>query len=314
MNALTALLAESLDYAGLFPPAALPMESAWREFLRHGSSWERWLLGAFVCPATRLEELSAVVGDSGGPIPLVLLASRLDGPAGLSILAEDEARWRAFAARHAPRADLRAWEIRLPDQPAEELELLLAGGAAWLTGDSPLFWEVSPTWNEERLEACARALAAQRANASTRHGLKLRCGGVRLEDFPSVERVARVLWLVREHELPLKLTAGLHHPLRHFRPELGVWMHGFLNVYLAALAARSHGLEPRDLEAILLETRADAFRQRPNLLSWRELTLDTNEIHESRSWLAGLGSCSVDEPLADLRALGWLSQPHPAKE
>ncbi|MFA7330034.1 MAG: hypothetical protein WC326_03065 [Candidatus Delongbacteria bacterium] len=305
MNALTALLSESLDYAGLFPPAALPMAEAWREFRRQLTMGERWLLGGFVCPAARLEELAVCVEADDGPLPLVLLAARPDGPDGGARLAEDQARWRAFEGRFPDRAQLRGWEIRLPDVAAEGLESLLAVGAEQLPGECPLFWEPDPAWDEERLEGLGQALAAQRL-VSRRHGYKLRCGGTRAEDFPSVPRVAWVLGLVRRHELPLKLTAGLHHPLRHYRPEPGVWMHGFLNVYLAALAARSHGLESRDLEAILGETRADAFRQRPDRLSWRELTVDIVEIRESRAWLAGLGSCSVDEPVADLQALGWL--------
>src|SRR4051812_8134371 len=51
-------LSQIIDYAGLFPPAKLPLEDAVRTYL-HGRkiSPERWMLGRFVCPTTRLHEL-----------------------------------------------------------------------------------------------------------------------------------------------------------------------------------------------------------------------------------------------------------------
>ena len=52
-----ALLAGLVDYAGLFPPAALDMEAAVAEYARRRRAPEAWMLGRFVAPAARLVEL-----------------------------------------------------------------------------------------------------------------------------------------------------------------------------------------------------------------------------------------------------------------
>jgi len=52
-----ALLAGLVDYAGLFPPAALPMDEAVAEYARWRRSPEAFMLGRFVAPAARLVEL-----------------------------------------------------------------------------------------------------------------------------------------------------------------------------------------------------------------------------------------------------------------
>jgi hypothetical protein len=307
-SARRALLDGIIDYAGLFPPATLPMAEAWREYGRHRASPQAWMLGRFICPAARLEELAACLQPEESGVSLALLAARAPEAAALSeTLAADEAGWARFRTGQSGRARVEAWELRLPeDSPdGDALEAMLAKGRALLSPDTDTFWEAGPDWDRGRLEALAEVLVRLNAGGG-RHGLKLRCGGVTAAEFPTLDRVAMVITLCRDHGLPLKLTAGLHHPLRHWRPEPGVWMHGFLNVYFAAMAALTHGLAERDLLPILSETRRDLFRLREGELSWRELRVETSEVREARRLLPGHGSCSFDEPVADLRALGWL--------
>src|SRR5438876_1068266 len=57
-HAVRALLNQILDYAGLFPPANLPLEEALRIYLHEKkNSPYSWMLGRFVCPTPRLREL-----------------------------------------------------------------------------------------------------------------------------------------------------------------------------------------------------------------------------------------------------------------
>ena len=58
-RAADALLAGAIDYAGLFPPAALDMAGAVSEYASYVRSGDRWALGRFVVAASRLEELRA---------------------------------------------------------------------------------------------------------------------------------------------------------------------------------------------------------------------------------------------------------------
>jgi hypothetical protein len=74
-DARRALLERLIDHAPLFPPAALPMDEALAEHRRARESAEAWMLGRFVCPASKLGELGEV------EIPLSIV---LDAPADLS--------------------------------------------------------------------------------------------------------------------------------------------------------------------------------------------------------------------------------------
>ena len=68
MDARSALLGHLIDHAALFPPAAMSMSDALEEDRRARSSEDAWLLGRFVCPASRLAEL----GDEQRAVSLVV--------------------------------------------------------------------------------------------------------------------------------------------------------------------------------------------------------------------------------------------------
>ena len=58
MSALRALLGGIVDYAGLFPPAALDMSTAVRNFAAYRHDPDAWMLGRFVVPIVRLDEFA----------------------------------------------------------------------------------------------------------------------------------------------------------------------------------------------------------------------------------------------------------------
>src|SRR5438270_13092867 len=57
LESVKALLTGAIDYAGLFPPSQLSMEEAVLNFARYRMSQESWLLGRFIVPVARLDEL-----------------------------------------------------------------------------------------------------------------------------------------------------------------------------------------------------------------------------------------------------------------
>jgi hypothetical protein len=153
------------------------------------------------------------------------------------------------------------------------------------------------------------ALAAANARGDQRPpaGLKLRCGGLEAAAFPSCEQIARVLALCCQAGAPLKATAGLHHPLRHFDSELQVAMHGFLNVFGAGILAQARHLPEARLRALLEDQDASHFCFTPTGFSWQDCAASLQEIIQARGTaIVSFGSCSFDEPREDLRALGWL--------
>jgi len=305
-STVRALLERCFDYAGLFPPAALSMPAAWAEYLRHQEGDEAWLTGTFICPAARLPELAACDGLSARPLHLTLLAGRATVGDFHALLEHELKQWRHFSQGHA-LARLSAWELRLPADllPGPGLMRLLEVTDALLPSACSISWEADFCWPLEEWHALAHDLRDLNAGMR-RHGVKLRCGGLTAEDFPPSERVARIICLARDHGLALKCTAGLHHPLRHHRPELGVDMHGFLNVWGAAHVALRHGLAPEAVQILLEEKNATAFRLEKGGLQVGGHFVETEALQRQRALLSGHGSCSIAEPVEDLVALGWL--------
>ena len=83
-------------------------------------------------------------------------------------------------------------------------------------------------------------------------------------------------------------------------------MFGFLNVFVAALLLRD-GVAPAEAERLLVEAARDAFAFDDDALRWRDHVVSTARVCEGRERLvASFGSCSFEEPLEELRALGWL--------
>src|SRR5262249_52657750 len=56
VNSLRILIEGLIDYAGLFPPAALDMPTAARKYAEYRGSEYRWALGRFVVPVAKLDE------------------------------------------------------------------------------------------------------------------------------------------------------------------------------------------------------------------------------------------------------------------
>ena len=116
---------------------------------------------------------------------------------------------------------------------------------------------------------------------------KLRCGGSRV---PSVEEVAQFVRRCRDAGTRFKATAGLHHAL----PTNGE--HGFLNL----LAACVFGDEER-----MLTTRAISLDAQFFHADGERADADTC-ARVRRELFHSIGSCSFEEPVGELRALGVL--------
>jgi hypothetical protein len=123
---------------------------------------------------------------------------------------------------------------------------------------------------------------------------------------PAPEQVAFVLHACLAAGVPLKFTAGLHHPLRHFDAGVEAHMHGFLNVFGAGVLGHALGLNEEEIRAILADEGARHFACDAGF-RWRDLRATPGQVAAARSEaVTTFGSCSFDEPRDGLRALGWL--------
>lgn len=324
---LRALLSGVIDYAGLFPPAKLPLEEAIRNYARYRTEPESWMLGRFICPANRLEELVPPrAGLDAGTVATPWVFSVLSrGGKSLeelqSALVADFADINAFRSACGAAVRIDALELRLP--AAVEWEALdqlhtrplfmplfiLAAGLVKDQGPPPFTaWleaELAGDWHGP-LKKLIDMLAEVNRDGD-RVGFKLRCGGTDAAAFPTSEQVAFIITACRDANVPLKFTAGLHHPIRHFDPGMQVHMHGFLNVLIAAVLARARQLDEERVRQIVAEEDPECFGFEENTITWEDCWVGENQIKTARRYgVISFGSCSFDEPRDDLRALGLL--------
>jgi len=311
------LLEGIIDYAGLFPPARLPMDEAFAEYLRHRRQPEGWMLARFVCPAARLDELEPLLKRADEPdLPVSLAVLGRGGDTADSFLDgidEDVEALRGLAARQGRRAIADVFEVRLPAKGGAAIAV--ADGWRRLDDGSTVpvtpFFEVSilGDWRPRLPAAVAAARDANRTpRASGRAGLKIRCGGLEAAAVPDPEAVAAAIAICTVTEVPLKATQGLHHPVRQYDPALGTMVHGFLNLFVAAVMARAHDLPVTRLIEIVAEEDPEAFEIGGESLSWRDLKATTEQVAQARrSGLTSFGSCDFDEPRDELRGLGLLT-------
>ena len=310
-----ALLSELIDYAGLFPPAALPMNDAVARFLDHRSSDAGWLLARFVCPAARLDDLAGLLEDADlGQTPVRIAALGTGGedpPAFAGGLESDVEAMRGFSERLGDAALVDVFEVRLPStgHPAEVTDLCFDSLARVAARAPKPFFEIPLIGRRPDAAPIAAAIAAAAHEIDrTRHaGLKIRCGGLDAAAVPSVEAVAAAVSAAITTGLTLKATQGLHHPLRGHDAALGTTTHGFFNLLAAVTLTYEHFLDEETVCQILAEEDPETFRLDDAELRWRDLAAGLSSVVETRmAAFSGFGSCSFSEPRDDLADLGWL--------
>ncbi len=290
--ALDALLEGAIDYAGLFPPAALALETAVERFGEYRASSDRWALGRFIAPAVRLEEVTALLRDSNR---LGWDGARIAATIGGNLDEDLDRVVRFNRDRGNQGVAVDGVEAKVATLEA------IAAFAASLPPDLVGYGEVSlgPT--------LARSLESL-AGAGLR--AKIRMGGVTVDLFPEPVAVAAFLLEVARRGLPFKATAGLHHPWRgeyrltYDESSLRAPMYGFLNLVVATLVAAGSDPVVDRVVAALIDADPSAIRVDGAALWWRDWPFDLAAIGRLRTLFHGFGSCSFREPIDELQSLG----------
>lgn len=289
------LLQGVIDYAGQFPPARLSMADAVSQYLQTVSGPDEWIVSRFVCSTNRLSELADTLRNADYvPVSAVGRPSR-DRGSWEEALAQDAADMNDFHKRMGDRAEVEAYEIKIPDHAG------LPGYSRDLGGfrDADVFLELP--WGEGLDDSLAFIAETEWL------GAKGRTGGLEASAFPDAWNLAGFIRGCVDLDVPFKLTAGLHHPLPCPDPATGATMHGFLNVLGAAAFSISEDMSRRDMERLLLDADPTAWKFEARQLVWRDRVANLDDLDEARARFVSFGSCSVDEPLDGLRELGLLA-------
>jgi hypothetical protein len=171
-----------------------------------------------------------------------------------------------------------------------------------MVGELLVFLEAPP----ERAEQTIALLAGHNSDEVATFGYKMRTGGVTADAFPTSAQIARALVTPATHHIPIKFTAGLHHPIRQLRDEVKTKMHGFLNVLVAAVLAAEHQWDADQGVMMLEDEDPRSFSFTDDFFVWRDWKIDIERLQYRRKFVRSFGSCSFDEPRDDLRALNLL--------
>ncbi len=289
MQSLEILLTNLIDYAGLFPPAALSLPEAVNNFVAYQRSEKAWLLSRFVIPAKQLSKFAEVAlqhfeTESTPLWQVSALCSNLDS---------DLEKVASFNDRYSQQIIVNSIEIKAPDAAFIEQAQLISG---FLT----TFFEVQI---DDALIDLLQAISSIEAFA------KVRTGGITADVFPSSAQLARFIKACSDEDIAFKATAGLHHALRGEYPltyasgSAVTTMHGFLNVFLAATFAQN-GCDEEDLRAILEERSSDAFLFENGSITWRDKMVVRGHLRNARNLFAlSFGSCSFLEPIEEIQKI-----------
>ena len=300
---LQALLERSIDFAGLFPPASLDLDSAVNDHAKYLRSSERWMLSTFVLPVSKFGATQQFLGlfDKANPLLISALGAKTENAAAFLAALDDVASGvRGLSEQENSPAAVSQLEMFLP----RGITLSQLNEAGFLLKDISVFWE-APSSDAERVISLLANYNASRGSRPI-FGYKMRTGGVTADAFPASNEIARALVAAAAYRVPIKFTAGLHHPVRQYREEVQTKMHGFLNVLGAAVLAGQHSWSVDRTTELLEDEEAGSFRFTDHCFTWRDWQIDLQELKKRRALVTTFGSCSFDEPRDDLRALGLL--------
>ena len=277
------LLEGFIDYAGLFPPADLDMQSVVDNWSVYMQSDDSWVLARLIIPASRLEEFKSAAIEL------------LPAP-------EEQELWQLSVLLPPVSSD----DFNSAVQTTIDFNISDCGAVANVVEfkatsiieiDSALevlHDDLFP-YIELPIDEDPRGLIAALSGAIA--GAKVRTGGVTPDLYPTSENLARFVHSCAVAAQPFKATAGMHHPCQIKNESVGVTEFGFLSLLHATAAATIDGATVEEVEKILnLET--------PDFTSFSDKDIE----HVRAELFNSFGSCSFDDPRADLRTMGLLKE------
>lgn len=294
-----ALLAGAIDYAGTFPPAALPLDQALHEATSfRQKALHAWLSFRMTLPLKDLDSLlpETLLRAGGNGTAWIFTAlgnssESLPFESALNRMREDVKILEALRTRGAGLlcpVFYVAYETKVGSSFVEKLDQSMLQNLTQSL-EIDFYFELVPnaTWRDS-LAKLAERLTQLNRRGQQRFGLKIRTGG---NSKPSVEDLAHFLEVASHYKLLVKATQGLHHAVTH-KDEFG-----FVNLFSAVTLLQSKQISKQEILACLLESDATAFRFDRDHLHWRNRVLSLTEILKARDQhRTCFGSCSLQEP------------------
>lgn len=290
-RSLAVLLESCLDYAGTFPPAQLDLKTAFENYLRYRTGEQKALVRSFVCSVSSMKDLPE---HAEPEVVLSVIGRRAENSIRENV-DKDFAILSNFYETHSQNYRVQSYEIRA-NSPLEIYNSWFLDFYRMYPGIR-IFIEIP--FDEKTLSDSLSTLKTE--------GLFAKVRIVEGNSVLSIENLAQWIVSCRNLRLPFKATAGLHYPI--YDKERGVYQHGFLNLFCAGTIG-FFGKEETDLHSILKCSDSSEFRFLEDAFEVFGHRVEIPHIREARGWLLSFGSCSVDEPVEGLEALGYWKTAH----
>jgi hypothetical protein len=304
VSAIRSLLSKIIDYAGLFPPASLTLTETLQTFRRLSRESIGWMIGKIVLPSNVLSRIDGEILDQFDRFPVTIVSTNVaNRDLWLETLRTDLAQVKPFAVAHR-QVVVEAFEVVLPGELDSTALGELLKSTYSILESYPVYFEIPSGPRFDYRFALAGDSLGEFGNSVW--GLKLRTGGINREQFPSSRTIADAILVSQHAQIPIKFTAGLHHPIRRWDETLQTEMQGFINVFLGAFLAQAYHLSADSLIRVLEEKDPARFWFRDTSAGWNDLEVARDTIKKFRGSVPSFGSCSVDEPREGLEKLGWI--------
>ena len=312
---------KTIDYAGLFPPAALPLDEAIKNYASYRDQPENWMLSRFIIPSRKLEELEPYkeLFSNNPPYQFSVLGGTTsttnEFKKNLDTVIVDISRFEAAMEKNS--VSVEALELKIPVLQDILFVLNIISDAInkYETEKSLeiyLEFNLSQKHNDD-LKLILRHVKEFNFNNKNKKikfiGYKVRTGGMEAKNFPSLDKLASIIFECNNFGVQLKATAGLHHPVRRYDITVQTHMYGFINVIGACVLASLHKLDFNTIYEILSEENPENFKFLDQKFNWKNFEATKEQIEFSRGkFFTSFGSCSFDEPRTDLESLGLLKR------
>lgn len=321
LNSINSFCFKFIDYAGLFPPANLDLNTSFDNYIKFKKSQYDFMLSGFICPIKLLPELQNLI-ESKYPEEKDIFVSVLADVfvtrnEFLEKIFDQFKIWSSFRNNFKDSVISDSIEIKIPEEVifenktedvADFIDVISEGLKNKVGNNIFLFIEGSmkDEW-KKNIKTIVEGIHLHNLNSNDT-GFKLRTGGVKAELFPTAEQIAFSIRECIDRNVKLKCTAGLHHPFRHYDYELRTFMHGFINVFFAGIIAFRHNLSIKGMHDILNDENGNNFIFSMNCISWKDWKICIEEIELARiELMISFGSCSFDDPVDDMKKLKLLN-------
>jgi hypothetical protein len=301
-----ALLANTIDFAGTFPPASLSLD----ESLRVAARFRRvanhpWLFGKVVVTLPQLKSLSAkdfyLAGADGALWEFTALGTPEENPDAFFATLRSElsylSEFNSSCGFSVCRRLVTSYENKLPEALiSAPKNQIVAFGEKFLRsfsfpgGHAPIYPYLEIPFRGDWREVTSWLGEVFSQSSTIKPGVKIRTGGAYV---PSLTELAEVIAAVSNFKLKFKATQGLHHAVT------GTGGFGFVNLFAAVNLRAIFGAAfgPAEIVRCLGDDDGKHFSFSSESFTWEKFTATLTQLELARLiHSACFGSCSLQEP------------------